>query len=198
VNPLVIGMAIAVGVGVLLVASSSYSSPRRVLLVGDSLTNGYVWYLKRHAGAAKWLVDHVAIDGAGAEQVYKAAYDRLHSGAYTDVVVLLGVNDLASRRASARQWLGTIYGAAKGNGARVSAVMLTPWACHAKGKGLQDATNELNDWIARSANVDVVIATADLGDASGCLWPDYAGKDGLHMNAAGYATLADIIYERVK
>jgi hypothetical protein len=116
----------------------------------------------------------------------------------TDVVVLAGVNDLASGHSAAHviSNLNSIYLqiAVAAPRARIIGVTLTPWGSHSKGKSLQLETTQVNHWILYSAPIDEAIDTTALGDGGGNLHPDLDSGDGLHLSKQGQIALAWAVY----
>jgi hypothetical protein len=112
----------------------------------------------------------------------------------TDLIILAGVNDLASGRplSDTKAALARMYNTASTAGVRVVAVTLTPWGSHRSGSKLQAATEELNSWIRSSGYTPV--DTAPLGTYDGALLQQFDSGDGLHLNVAGHRELGRQIY----
>jgi len=172
--------------------------PRYVVAVGDSLTaNGsYCRTLERMLPVGS-RVDCVGYVGEGAQAISTKVGKAILAGA-DDVIVLAGVNDLASGRGvqGTVSGLDKIYQKGRASGARVIAVHLTPWAGHSKGSQLQTETWKVNAWMAKYPSVEMVVETQELGDA-GVLYPEYGAGDGLHLSEAGQDKLAEIIFSQV-
>jgi lysophospholipase L1-like esterase len=143
------------------------------------------------------MVQCVGFVGQGVNKIHSSVDQNLW-GESDDVIVLAGVNDLASRRGVQHvvEGLERIYQEARVRGARVIAVELTPWGGHVRGRHLIDETREVNSWLDRSPSVEMVVNTSGLG-IEGHLRPEYDSGDGLHLNAAGQQRLGSIIYEQV-
>lgn len=119
----------------------------------------------------------------------------------TDLIVLAGVNDLASGRRlkTTQEALQAIYRDARARGVRVVAVTVPPWAAYLKAPRF--AANKsailwkwraLNEWIL--ANPDVTpVDTSGMGNAAGELNSAFASRDKLHPSAAGQARLGEEI-----
>ena len=202
-------IALGVGAGLLLVlllrrptAASVTASdtlrltgPLRVLALGDSLTGnpGYCSGLREAIRATGGSVDCKSLEGEGT----RAIYDRLQrvGPGHNVLVVLAGVNDLASDRSVAHveKWLDLIYRRAEAMGMAVVAVELTPWAGHYKGRKLQEETEIINGWIRRHPVPHAVISTYDLGDFTGHLFEGFDRGDGLHMTPDGGRELAMLV-----
>jgi lysophospholipase L1-like esterase len=200
---LVIGIAAAVGLGIVLAsmkARARSTTPLRVLAVGDSITAGNYPVLLEHHLAPGSEVEVRALTGGGAEQVYNDAYTALASGDYDVVVVLAGVNDLASGRSvsTAKEWLQRTYDEAIAAGARVVAVELLPWAGHPVGAKKVAETEALNLWIRQLDGIlgTRVVSTTSMGDGLGRSL--YAGSDGLHLTRAGNEKLAQLVAAAVE
>lgn len=167
----------------------------RVVLFGDSLTTGSSYLSEMQ----KLLGSDVTVQAFG----YKGKgtgylLGKLPSVLATRpdvVVVLAGVNDLASGRTpdAIAANLSEIYRRIHEAGAAVVAVHLTPWACHSKGQHLVAETDAVNQMIDIS-EAEAVVPTAELGNAYGCLLSEYGGADGLHLTAAGQRKLAELVY----
>jgi lysophospholipase L1-like esterase len=143
-----------------------------------------------------------------------AATARLRGEAFTDLVVLGGVNDLYSDLTAKRtpekieRDLGIVYAAARARGLRVVAVTVAPWAGFTRyyNPGRGRATLELNRWIRaqRGRSVDEVVdAYAALGACEGSgdpeavdapLCPAFATPDGLHWTPAGHQRLGAALH----
>lgn len=173
------------------------TGPRRVAALGDSIT--------AHGGWAKELarllprgseVRVFAKVGAGAREILGLSGEAL-VWRPTDLVVLAGVNDVASGRSlsAIADALGGIYSAGRQAGARVVAVHVLPWAGYGP-SGYRDvrrtATGRLNDWISVRSGADAVVETHTLGDAHGRL---RSTSDGLHPNGEGQRALGRLIFE---
>jgi lysophospholipase L1-like esterase len=174
------------------------SGLRYVVALGDSLT--------AHGGYCEVLEDNLPSGSRVKCQGYVGQGTRLiaeHaaaavSGDPDDVIVLAGVNDLASGRSLShvKTHLGFIYEIVKGTGARLVAVGLTPWTGHRKGGQLWSETDQLNRWIALHPLVDVYVNPGALGDSQGFLHPGYGGADGLHLSSEGQWALGQLIAEQ--
>jgi lysophospholipase L1-like esterase len=197
VKALLIGMTVAIGLGVLLVTSGTKAQPRlkRVLAVGDSLTAGsYPKVLERLLPPGSEVIQ-MGFTNAGAQEIYTKAATELASGNYDIIVVLAGVNDLSSNRGAehASQWLQKIYDEARIAGAMVVAVEVLPWAGWPGGEVRLPETKLLNQWMHRLTDVDVVVDTRSMGDSYGKLLDKYDSGAGLHLNRAGNEYLAQLI-----
>lgn len=200
---LLVGVAAAVGLGIALFSSSSKAKSTtslKVLAVGDSITAGTYPALLEHYLAPGSTVTVRALSGAGAERVYGNAYPALASGEYDVVVVLAGVNDLASNKpvSVASEWLQHIYNEAIAAHARVVAVELLPWAGHSIGATKIAETEALNQWIRQLEGFagTRVVSTSSMGDGLGRSL--YAGSDGLHLTRAGNEKLAQLVAAAVE
>jgi lysophospholipase L1-like esterase len=132
-------------------------------------------------------------ESAGVKRVRELAAQGHFPG--TDfVIVLAGVNDLASGRSvsTVTSGLTQIYDMAHSVGATVIAVTLTPWLGHSKGGKLSQETHEVNTWIRNQSSADIVVESSTLGHA-GYLIPSYNAGDGLHLNQTGQQALADTV-----
>lgn len=169
-----------------------------VLVLGDSLTgtSGYCPTIRAALPSGSSLICR-SYSGKGAGEIAKHLAET--GGRFTDLVVLAGVNDLATYGPRhgvdrAQAGLDVIYAAAQARGMRVVALTITPWADHPTGALMRPQTDALNTWIRHHPDVDVVVETAAMGDASGRLLPEYAGRgDGLHLTPIGGKALAELV-----
>lgn len=171
------------------------SGCRNVALLGNSLTAGVTYRVELEAllGPCN-AVQAFAHPGKGTAYI-RDRLDAALAWGPTDLVVLAGVNDLASGRGvdTVIENLEWIYQTAHEAGVRVVAVTLTPWAGNKVGKNLQAETQEVNDWISWYSTADVVVDTSSMGDEDGYAYDDYVGKDGLHLTASGQMALALLV-----
>ena len=81
-----------------------------------------------------------------------------------------------------------LYKEIQESGARIVAVLLTPWDSHMLGKTekMQSQTKQLNDWIRKHPGPSVVVDTTRLGGQT---------VDGLHLTRAGGEQLAEMVLE---
>jgi lysophospholipase L1-like esterase len=192
------GVLAAVGLGVLLITTSSKAQPRRarrVLAVGDSITAGsYPQFLKKLLPQGSEVVT-VAINGAETQKIYGEAADELASGNYDTVVILAGVNDLHNGRGAshASTWLQKMYGEAANAGAEVIAVEVLPWTGYPTGDVFLPETLVLNQWIHDNPLVDTAVNTSSMGNSSRELLEKYDSGGGLHLNRAGNECLAQLV-----
>lgn len=171
--------------------------PRHVVAVGDSLTasGGYCDELQALLPPGS-TVDCYGWQGEGTGNIAKNIDPGMFTGC-DDVIVLAGVNDLASGRSVQEtvEGLERIYQKARQSGARVIAVELTPWAGHAVGRNLVAETAKVNKWMAMSPSVEQTVDTGYLG-VNGQLRPELGMKDGLHLNSQGQVVLGTLIFEQ--
>lgn len=199
---LLLGMAAAVGLGILLVTTSSRAQstrPRRVLAVGDSLTTGaYPRFLEQLLPKGSSVVVK-AVAKAGAQTIFKNAANELASGDYDVVVILAGVNDLSSGRGptQAANWLQQMYTVAGEAGAYVVAVEVLPWRS-ASTPETYPGTKTLNQWIHANNTVDIVVDTSSMGDSSGQLLSKYDNGSGIHLSRAGNECLARLVADAIE
>jgi len=168
--------------------------PVKVIAIGDSLTAGKVYCANlKELFPAGSSIQCIGEESAGVKRVQQLATQGYLPGA-DYVIVLVGVNDLASGRSISTiiSGLEKIYDLAHSVGAKVIAVTLTPWLGHSKGGKLNQETRDVNSWIRNQSNADIVVETTTLGHA-GYLLPDYNAGDGLHLSAAGQRALANAV-----
>lgn len=171
---------------------------RHVVALGDSLTEhgGYCATLK--AGLPEnSIVQCIGHKGQGAKHLGTWLDQEMKVG-FTpdDVIVLIGVNDIASGRSvrSIQEDILGVYYRVRSCGARLIAVKLTPWARHARYD--RDATRKINEWIKNSPVPDVVVESSALGTSDGVLMAAYDSGDGLHLNSDGQAALGLLIKQQ--
>jgi lysophospholipase L1-like esterase len=200
VKALLLGVAVAVGLGIVLVTSGAKARTgrvKRVLAVGDSLTAGGYPKMLEQALTPGSEVIAMGFEGAGTQEIFTKALTELSSGDYDVIVVLAGVNDLTSNRGAehAVKWLQRIYAEARVGGAEVVAVEILPWAGYPGGEARLPEARQLNQWINRVTDVDVVVNTSSMGDTDSRLLEKYDGGKvpGLHLNRAGNEYLAQLI-----
>jgi len=188
----VIALAGAAGIAAILffATRSRGMTTARVGLIGDSLVAGI-------CGAVPMQVACKGSVGQWAGYIAGKLGEVLQQGP-THVVVLAGVNDLASARGAdfVKYNLGNIYSAIRDAGAKPIAVQLTPWRGHVEGKKHQAETMSVNTWI-QSQGVQWV-STSSLGNSEGVLLAKYDSGDGLHLNQAGKEALVELIMKRVR
>jgi len=169
--------------------------PRNIVALGDSITAGnYIQHMKTHL--PKCSFGYFGFSGKGARYI-SGQTQRSLEGSPDDVIVLVGVNDLASGRsmASIQDGLESIYAKVHASGARVVAVEVLPWMGYSRSAGHGVRTQILNSWIRNSSSADVVVDASEMG-----LDGEMLGNltdDGIHPNFEGKRALAEIIYEEV-
>jgi len=172
--------------------------PRRILALGDSLTanQSYCIGLENALGDSDSVVVCKGYVGQGSA-VVASHLDEAQKISATDVVILAGVNDLASGRSleTIKANLQGLYDRAKSMGLRVVALTVTPWMCHARGEKNRARTDALNDWILSNPTPDVIVDTSVLGDHTGCLFDIYDSGDGLHMTPEGAQDMGALVIE---
>lgn len=194
-----VGIA-AAGLGIFLAVRSAKaaSTPLRVAVIGDSLVGGQAFKtaLKTALPAGSVLEVH-SYPGKGTAAILDALGQVL-VGHPTHVVVLAGVNDLASGRGPdvVKLNLNEMYRATEAIGAKPVAVELTPWRGNVGGAKYQGETLSVNVWIQTGSGA-MRVKTDSLGDANGRLRSDYDSGDGLHMSADGQRALAALIAHRL-
>lgn len=185
---------------------------RSLLVIGDSLSDPRVGggrYLNAVTAACPATrVDNRAKGGFMVNQMRRRfeAEGLPGTGAYTDLLVFGGVNDLYSDETAGRSLekiqrdLTALYAAGRARGLRVVAFTVAPWGGFRKyfNERRARATERLNAWIAEQrvlGHVDVVVdayALLSCGDPER-LCPEYAAPstDGLHFGPRGHAKLGE-------
>ncbi len=175
------------------------AGPHRVVLVGDSITEGW-----REQVPA--LFDGQFIDRGISGQVSEQMLLRLREDALAlspEVVqVMAGTNDLAGNRGPTT--LATIEGniasmaeLARANGVRVLVASIPPAKAFPWRPDIHPAADirTLNAWLrsyAQRQHLTYVDYYSVLADADGGLKAEYSG-DGVHPNAAGYAAMQPVL-----
>lgn len=195
---LLIGMAAAVGLGVLLLSSSGRAQgkgAKKVLAVGDSFTAGPYPKMLEALLPEGSSVTALGYSGQGAGVIHEKASNAINSGEYDVIVILAGVNDLASNRGAAVAFghLAQMYTEAMNAGAYVVAVEVIPWAGTEYGAKRTTETETLNQWISNADNIDAFVSTRSMGDGLGRLLKQYDSGAGLHLNRAGNEKLAQLV-----
>lgn len=179
--------AVVTGAVIWLWPKPAWASPKRVLVVGDSLVGSSGFLSTLEEGFEPGVtVNLVSLPGKGAAAIKDAGLEAARLLHPDVVVILAGVNDLASGRGwqHAAAQLDEFYFTLKQMGVYVVAVQLTPWDTHVEGRHLQGETKTLNTWIARH-NVPVATVYTDRIEGQ--------GKDGLHLSAQGSRQLAEAV-----
>jgi len=180
-----------VGLVALVMVPRRLRAGERVLVVGDSLTGspGYCDTLRKALNKELLCISKT---GAGIKDIHSTAMSALIALEPSTVVVLAGVNDLASGRSLEyiTTALDEFYQDLDRAGAKVVAVTLTPWSGHNVGSSqkMQEDTRTLNAWIKSHPVPAVVVDTSDLTGQ---------GKDGLHLTRVGGEQLAKLVLQRL-
>lgn len=183
-------------VAILLFALRSHikAPPTGILVVGDSLSageNAYPKYLETWLGVP---VEVHAFEGKGAAYIDENVPWLSALDGKSHVVILAGVNDIASRRnlLQVEKALEAMYAEARRFKVKVVGVALTPWAkYHGYDYRQNFETERLNAWIKK--NADVFVSTEDLSGLGQKLSLAYDSGDGLHLNQRGQEKLARLI-----
>ena len=219
---MILALFLMVAAGALLLSPSPSparkpTAGRRVLVLGDSITEGGYYRKIKLPGAA---VDGQGWGGKQAVWIARAAAPKLAAFKPTDVVFLACVNNIASEvmdalkkgeadpaviAAKVQRDLATAWRLLRAAGVkRVWAVKITPWAGYTKyfGAGKASAvpmrvvTDRVNAWIdaqrGQPGGPDEVIDTSALGDENGAMLKTYT-KDNLHPIEAGKVALAALV-----
>lgn len=171
--------------------------PRQVVVLGDSLVASGALCLELESLLPRGSsVNCKGYPGQGVQIIGSHLGSSITSKT-TDIVILAGVNDLASGRSvtSTLEWLESMYTEATSLGVRVVAVCVLPWRGHALGALNYERTEQLNNRIKDSFGPNVVVDTDSLG-ISGYLSGQYDAGDGLHLNKKGQEALGHLIYRK--
>lgn len=193
---------------------STHTTPTRVLILGDSLSDeavgggGYVRLLRERCPNA--IFDNHAKGGFMVNQIRK----RLETVVlpmnlrYSHALVFGGVNDLYSDQTASRTLariqadLSAIYSALKGRGVKVIAITVTPWGGFKRWYTAKRGENTLtlNRWIVEQSDAGLTSVTLDAYPLLSCgeperLCPSLAApyKDGLHFGKLGHEKLGEAL-----
>jgi lysophospholipase L1-like esterase len=194
------------------------SQPRRVLVIGDSLSDsrvgggGYLRALLQ--GCPAVFIDNRARGGWMVNQMRRRMEKELTPDTlarFTDLIVFGGINDVYSDQTAGRTFdkitsdLAAMYQRAKAANLRVIAMTLSPWGGFTSFYNASRATttHRINHWIAEQRTTGLVDVVVDANRLLACgdperLCPAYAHpiKDGLHFGAKGHARLGEALLER--
>lgn len=184
-----------------------------VAVVGDSLTDyrahggGFVRALERRCPESRF--DNF---GKGADMVnqmrrrFMAAVRAPSAPRYTHAIVFGGVNDLYSDLTAKRSNdkiqadLAAMYEWAKGSGAVVVAVAVTPWGGYSKYYNARrgENTRRLNAWIRDQvgSRVDHFVDAYALLACEEELCSEFSApyRDGIHFGPRGHEVLGDALF----
>lgn len=205
------------------------AAPHVVVTFGDSITDGfnstvdashrYPNYLSQRLTATgatpAYSVVNAGISGnrvltdvIGPAGVSRFRRDALGQAGVTDVIILLGINDVGfsgfvpEQNVSAEQitgGLGTMLDAANDADVRVHLGTLLPFEGTMPpyySEASEAKRQAVNTWIRDSADVASVIdfdRVMQDPDNPGAMLPQYASPDFLHPNDDGYAAMADAV-----
>lgn len=163
-----------------------------IAVIGDSLVAGL-------APLAKGDPSILICGHVGKQTSYVLSIlNQVLTATVKKVVVLVGVNDIASGRPSSVTIdnLRQIYAKIKEAGKTPVPVTILPWAANKQYN--KKKTNEINTWIKVNSTY-AYVDTSFMGDANGNLLAAYSRKngDGLHPNAAGSRALLEAILAKV-
>jgi lysophospholipase L1-like esterase len=175
------------------------AGPHRLVLVGDSITEG--WREQVPALFDAQLVDR-GISGQVSEQMLVRFREDALALSPDVVQLMAGTNDLAGNRGPTT--LATIEGniasmaeLARASGVRVLVASIPPAKAFPWRPDIHPADDirTLNAWLkayAARQHFTYVDYHAVLADAEGGMKPEYSG-DGVHPNAAGYAAMQPVL-----
>lgn len=197
-----------------------------VVAFGDSITAGvgavpeeaYPAQLQGMLGARSGLAENVSVvnegipgnkllfDGLGPSAISRFDRDALDISGATDVILLLGINDIQAdafrpaQRASAEQVINALDALilrAKRKHLNIFIATLTPWKGWALYTDQREAVRQtVNAWIRTNKDATAVIdldaALRSPTDLS-AMNPAFDSGDHLHPNAAGYGQIALLV-----
>lgn len=177
---------------------------RNIVALGDSITaGGYARDLQAMIPGSRTFTL-----GYGGKQTgfIKNKLDLAFSKNPTDIIILAGVNDIASKRSveHVTSNLREMYDRVRARGIRIVAVQLLPWHGRKSARDVKQNTFKVNDWIKSYINSlppeeghKVVVPTAMSHDDPSRyeIRREFSG-DRVHPNKEGKKMLARIISEQ--
>jgi lysophospholipase L1-like esterase len=176
---------------------------RNILIGGDSISTvpgtpgglGYPAYLQALMPTTAITVN--AVGGRTTADLYTAMSAQILGGGWTDVVMLIGVNDFAlgGDALSALVNLEKLYQNVWTVGACMIGIEITPWASFGAITPTMLTQSQLyNQYLHQHVIPWKVVNTHSLGDGTWTLLPAYNCGDGVHMTVAGQQALAQLVY----
>eukprot|EP00300_Choanocystis_sp_HF-7_P022142 c21295_g1_i1.p1 GENE.c21295_g1_i1~~c21295_g1_i1.p1 ORF type:complete len:228 (-),score=39.90 c21295_g1_i1:34-717(-) len=189
---------------------------RSILLIGDSLTEGYFHYgcdfhpyalslvdrLRAHDSMHDCIIAEAGLSGEGTDTMVARLDKLLAERWYSLVVILGGTNDLARRRpvADISRELAAMHEAVVRSGARTVALTVPERSGERDSAEYLASKQALNTFIQEGlpGSVEVIDLCAALPyyalDAAERerLW-----DDGLHFTAAGYDRVGEIVFDGI-
>lgn len=160
--------------------------PSKIIAIGDSITAARPSYVHKLGQALGVPVEAYGYPGRGAEYIRSQVGAALAQRP-SHLLILAGVNDLASGRAGAAEHVRAMVDAARAARVVPIVVGVTPWRGYrmwrAGRAGLNAALSRLGA---------AYVPTDVLGDADGRL-PAALTGDGVHLTEAGHQRLAQVI-----
>lgn len=167
---------------------TSAQTPRKIVCLGDSITNGYYSHFRTPDNLP---CTKRARDGRPTSEMVSEFRTNIRGQGFTDLIIMGGTNDMASDQDATRGItnLGTIYRLAKEDNMRVVAVTILPFAgltrygtYRSDPVGTQARIDRLNAFVRSSgmdAIVDAYVALGNPADPT-FLNPAYDSGDGIH------------------
>lgn len=176
--------------------ASKPNTPRKIVAVGDSITAGaYPRHLAKKLAGGGHSVVQMGYGGRGVQHIADKLNEVIAQRP-TDVVVLIGVNDIASGRSSEyiTSRLDSIYSRLSDAGVSVTAIPILPWGGYSKHTRAREAVRaRVNTHIAKAPSVDARVNVQPMSRGN-ALHPAYT-NDKLHPNQLGAEVLADLVVE---
>jgi len=170
------------------------TGPKHIIAVGDSITAGpYPKHLVRKL--PKHRVEIMGYGGKGAKYIHDKVISEVISKKPTDVVLLIGVNDIASGRGTTHttEYIDKIYRLLDANGIRVTAVPILPWGARSNPLSRDGTTEQVNKFVSEHPIPKSVVDISPLGDRK-VMHPQYT-NDGIHPNSVGAEILSDLVVD---
>ena len=181
------------GYDLLMNGSPQKAEEKRIIVaLGDSITkSGYIRNLENTMDNIRTFT--FGYGGKGVRFIYNKMDEALAKSP-SDIVIMAGVNDVASGRSFKHitRFLSKMYLKAKNAGVRVVAVTILPSGEY--GRGYEAVADDVNDWIKNNPDVDAVVDGTSMG-VGGNLTSRFTG-DGVHLNREGQGELSARIAEQ--
>ena len=189
-------LLLASGLYLLYEHSRKPRGPRKIVTLGDSITAGpYPRHLARKLAGTGHSVIQMGYGGKGVKHISNKL-DEVIAHRPTDVVLLIGVNDIASDRSPEyiNGRLDEIYNRLDAAGIPVTAIPVLPWGSYRKYTPAREkAMIAVNQHIAVAPQVDTHVDVAPMAQGK-ALHPSYT-NDKLHPNQLGSEILADLVVD---
>jgi peptidoglycan hydrolase-like protein with peptidoglycan-binding domain len=184
------------GYNLLMQGAPERAAEKRIIVaLGDSITAaGYIRNLENTMDNVRTFT--FGYGGKGVKYIYEQMDNALEKSP-SDIVIMAGVNDVASNRSFEyiTGYLLKMYLKAKAANIRVVAVTILPWHGRKNSRGKEEVTHNVNNWIKSNPNVDSVVDGSAMGNSSYEMHEEYT-SDRIHPNEAGREALSGMVSEQ--